>query len=92
VDYTELYVVLAGGEYASLAEAQAAGAATLNYGLFLSSIVTFLIVASAVFLLVKSYNRLREQQVKAAHAEVLAHRTWDRNREKETRAWVEEGG
>jgi large conductance mechanosensitive channel len=62
VDFTELYVVLTGEEYASLAEAQAAGAATLNYGLFISSLITFLIVAFAVFLLVKSYNRLREQQ------------------------------
>jgi hypothetical protein len=50
------------GEYASLAEAQAAGAPTINYGLFFNAIISFLIVAFAVFLLVQSYNRLREQQ------------------------------
>lgn len=60
VDFTELYINLSGEEYASLAEATEAGAATLNYGAFISAVISFLIVASAVFLIVQGYNRLRE--------------------------------
>ena len=60
VDFADLYVDLSGGaEYASLAEAQEAGAATLNYGLFLNNVIAFLIVAFAVFLIVQAYNRVR---------------------------------
>lgn len=59
VDFTELYVNLSSGEYPSLAAAQEAGAATLNYGVFLNNVVSFLIVAFAVFLLVRGYNRFR---------------------------------
>lgn len=62
VDFSNLFVNLSGGDYPSLAAAQEAGAATLNYGLFLNSIISFLIVSFAVFLLVQSYNRLREQE------------------------------
>lgn len=59
VDFGNLFINLSGGEYATLAEAQEAGAATLNYGLFLNALISFLIVAFAVFLLVQSYNRIR---------------------------------
>ena len=59
VDFSDLYVNLSNAEYASLAEAKEAGAATLNYGLFLNSLISFLIVAFAVFLLVQAYNRIR---------------------------------
>ena len=62
VDFAELFVNLSGGEYASLAEAQEAGAATINYGLFINNVIAFLIVAFAVYLLVKGYNRMREQK------------------------------
>jgi large conductance mechanosensitive channel len=62
VDFSNLYVNLGDQAYPSLAAAQAAGAPTINYGLFLNAIISFLIVAFAVFLLVQSYNRLREQQ------------------------------
>ncbi|HEX2187420.1 MAG TPA: large conductance mechanosensitive channel protein MscL [Longimicrobiaceae bacterium] len=58
-DFSDLFVDLSGGGYASLAEAQEAGAATVNYGLFLNNVIAFLIVAVAVFLLVQSYNRIR---------------------------------
>jgi large conductance mechanosensitive channel len=61
VDFANLFITLGPGAYESLAAAQEAGAATINYGLFLNSIVSFLIVAFAVFLLVRSYNRLRER-------------------------------
>lgn len=62
VDFAELFIALDGREYASLAAAQEAGAPTLNYGLFLNAVISFLIVAFAVFLLVQSYNRLRDRQ------------------------------
>ena len=57
VDFSSLFVTLSGGHYNSLAEAKAAGAATLNYGLFINNIIDFLLVAFAVFLLVKQVNR-----------------------------------
>lgn len=63
VDFANLFVVLKEGAkgaapYATLAEAKAAGAVTLNYGLFVSTIVTFLIVAFVVYLIVRSVTRL----------------------------------
>ncbi|HTI04015.1 MAG TPA: large conductance mechanosensitive channel protein MscL [Gemmatimonadales bacterium] len=63
VDFANLFVVLregakAAGPYATLADAKAAGAATLNYGLFISTIVTFVIVAFVIYLIVKSVTRL----------------------------------
>ena len=61
VDFASLYVPLNGQRYASLAQAKAAGAPTLNYGLFLNNLVSFLIVAFAVFLLVKQVNRFRKE-------------------------------
>ena len=61
VDFGSLFVSLNGQSYPSLAAAKQAGAPTLNYGLFLNNILTFLIVAFAVFLLVKGVNRLRRQ-------------------------------
>lgn len=51
--------VAAAGPYASLADAKAAGAVTLNYGLFLNTIVTFLIVAACIFLVVRAVNRMQ---------------------------------
>ena len=57
-DMRNLFIDLSGAGHATLAEAKAAGAATLNYGVFLNSIVDFVIVAFAVFLLVKQVNRM----------------------------------
>ena len=67
VDFTNLFVVLkegakAVGPYASLADAQAAGAVTLNYGSFINTIVSFLIVAFSVFMLVKSVNKFQRKK------------------------------
>jgi large conductance mechanosensitive channel len=59
VDFTNLFIPLSGGSYPSLAEAKKAGAATLNYGVFVNTVIEFLIVAFAVFLLVRQVNRLR---------------------------------
>lgn len=61
VDFASLFINLSGQEYATLAAAQEAGAPTINYGLFLNNVISFLIVAFAVFLFVKQYNRLRQQ-------------------------------
>jgi large conductance mechanosensitive channel len=62
VDFSSLYVDLSHGGYRSFAEAQAAGAPTINYGLFINNLITFLITAFVVFLLVKWINRLRRKQ------------------------------
>jgi large conductance mechanosensitive channel len=59
VDFGNLFVALNGGTYASVAEAKAKGAPTLNYGLFLNTVLEFVIIAFAVFLLVKQVNRLK---------------------------------
>lgn len=59
VDFSNLFITLRGGPYASLAAAKAAGAPTLNYGLFINSVINLLIVGFAVFLVVRAVNRLR---------------------------------
>jgi large conductance mechanosensitive channel len=68
VDFANLFVDLSRGGYASLAAAQEAGAATLNYGLFLNAIINFVIVAFAVFLVVKALNRMKRKEEPAAPA------------------------
>jgi len=57
VDFSQLFINLTDQSYASLADAKKAGAATLNYGNFINTVINFLIVAFAVFLLVRSVNR-----------------------------------
>ena len=57
VDFSSLYVNLSGTPYASLADAKKAGAATINYGMFLNTILDFLIVALAIFLVIRQVNR-----------------------------------
>jgi large conductance mechanosensitive channel len=70
VDFSQLFLVLSSGSapgpFATLAEAQAAGAVTINYGLFLNSVISFVIVAFAVFLLIKNINKLKRQEVAPA--------------------------
>jgi len=61
MDFSNLFINLSGKSYATVAEAKAAGAATLNYGLFLNSVIDFLIVAFAIFLLVRQINRMKRQ-------------------------------
>jgi large conductance mechanosensitive channel len=58
VSFSELFLDLSGGSHATLAQAQEAGAATINYGIFVSAVVDFVLIAWAVFLLVKFANRL----------------------------------
>lgn len=66
VDFSNLFVVIkegaASGPYLTIDAAQKAGAVTLNYGLFVNNIISFLIVAFAVFILVRAINRLRRKQ------------------------------
>jgi large conductance mechanosensitive channel len=66
VDFSDLFVTLkegaAAGPYATIDSAQQAGAVTINYGLFINSVISFLIVAFAVFLLIKSINKLQKEQ------------------------------
>jgi large conductance mechanosensitive channel len=59
VDMRSLFIDLSGTHHASIAEAKAAGAATINYGIFLNTVVDFVIVAFAVFLLVRQVNKLK---------------------------------
>lgn len=60
VDFTNLFVSLNGQKYATLADAQAAGAPTFNYGLFINNIIDFLIIALVIFLMVKGLNKLKK--------------------------------
>ena len=62
VDFANLFINLGPGTYETLADAQEAGAATINYGLFINSIITFIIVALAVFLLIKAVNSFRREE------------------------------
>lgn len=66
VDFSNIFVVLkegkVAGPYASVAVAKSAGAVTLNFGVFINTIISFLIVAFAVFLLVRAVNRLRRRE------------------------------
>lgn len=59
VDFGDLFLDLSGGDFASLAAARAAGAPVIAYGSFINTLINFLIVAFAVFLLVKQINRLK---------------------------------
>ena len=70
VDFSDLFLLLKAGPkgappYATLAEAQAAGAVTINYGLFVNSVIAFLIIALAVFLVVRAANRLQRAEAPA---------------------------
>jgi len=65
VDFSNLFINLSGKTYPSVAAAKEAGAPTLNYGLFINNILDFVIVAFAVFLLVRGINRLKSTQPEA---------------------------
>ena len=76
VDFKEFFLLLSegapAGPYATLTAAQEAGAVTVNYGLFINALISFLIVAFAVFMVVRSFNRLKrkeEEVVEEAPAE-----------------------
>lgn len=62
IDFSNLFINLSGGEFESLADAQAAGAATINYGIFMNNVLSFVIVAFAVFLLIKGINNMKKKE------------------------------
>ena len=66
VDFSNLFLVLKAGKvagpYTALADAKAAGAITINYGIFANAVISFLIVAFAVFLLIRGINRVKRQE------------------------------
>ena len=68
VDFSNLFVNISGTPYATLAQAKAAGAATINYGLFINSIIDFLIVAFVIFMMVRMINRWDKPAPAAAPA------------------------
>jgi large conductance mechanosensitive channel len=68
VDFSGLFINLSGQAFATLADAKKAGAATINYGLFLNTVLDFLIVAFAIFLLIKQVNRLKREPAPAPAA------------------------
>ncbi len=68
VDFSNLFIDLSGHGYEKLVEAKAAGAATLNYGLFLNTVIDFLIVAFVIFILVRQMNRLKREPAPAPPA------------------------
>ena len=61
INFADMFVALDGKAYATLAEAQAAAAPTINYGLFINSIISFIIVALAIFVLIKQINAMKKQ-------------------------------
>ncbi|WP_339677822.1 large-conductance mechanosensitive channel protein MscL [uncultured Zhongshania sp.] len=74
VDFAELFITIKEGSeiaapYATLAAAKAAGAVTINYGIFVNAVISFIIVAFAVFLLVRAMNNMKSKEEEAAPAE-----------------------
>ena len=66
VDFSNLFIALDGNAYPTMAAAKAAGAATLNYGVFINTVIEFLIVAIAVFILIRQVNRWTRKPAPAA--------------------------
>jgi large conductance mechanosensitive channel len=66
VDFSDLFINLSSGNFDSLKAAQDAGAATINYGIFINTVLDFVIVAFAIFLLIRTMNRLQRQEEPAA--------------------------
>ncbi len=78
VDFSNNYLTIKtgtpGSPYPSLADAQSAGAVTVNYGMFINAIISFLIIALAMFLVIRAINRLQETESQAELVEVLTTR------------------
>ncbi len=68
VDFTDLFINLSGGDYASLAAAQEAGAATINIGVFVNTVLDFVIVAFAIFMVIRQMNKLKKKEEAAPAA------------------------
>ena len=75
LDFTNLFVALNGKAYDSLKAAKDAGAPTINYGLFINTVIDFIIVAFVIFLLVKQMNRLKKEARPRPHRPPRSART-----------------
>jgi large conductance mechanosensitive channel len=73
VDFSNLFVNLSGKDYPSVAAAKAAGAATLNYGIFFNTILNFIIIAFAVFLVIRSFNKTKQPEPAAVSTKECPH-------------------
>ena len=62
VDFSQLFINISGGEYATLAAAQEAGAATINYGMFINTVLDFVIVAFAIFMVIRGMNNMKKKE------------------------------
>jgi len=62
VDFSQLFINISGGEYATLAAAKEAGAATINYGAFINTVLDFVIVAFAIFMVIRGMNNLKQKE------------------------------
>jgi len=63
INFSNFYINLSSKKYISLADAKAAGASTINYGVFLNNIITFILVAWILFIVIKAINKIREQNL-----------------------------
>jgi large conductance mechanosensitive channel len=61
IDFSNLFINLSGQHYATMAEAKAAGAASINYGVFINTVIDFIIVAFVIFLLIRQINKMKRQ-------------------------------
>ena len=66
VDFADFFITLSAGDFATLEAAKKAGAVTLNYGMFINTVISFVIVAAAVFMMIKGMNTLKRQEEEAA--------------------------
>ena len=62
VDFSNLFYSLSGGSYPSLAAAKAAGAATVNYGIFINTVIDFVIIAFVIFMIIKGMNAMKRKE------------------------------
>ena len=69
VDFSNMFITLSSGSYESLAQARQAGAATLNIGVFINNVISFMIVAFVLFMVIKAMNQLRRKQEEAPATE-----------------------
>ncbi|HCM42229.1 MAG TPA: large conductance mechanosensitive channel protein MscL [Candidatus Omnitrophica bacterium] len=74
VDFSSLFIDMSGVGYVSLAEAQKAGAATINYGVFLNTVINFLIVAFCLFMVIKGMNTMKKKEAAKPGVPVVAPR------------------
>lgn len=65
-DFTDLFITLQGERHESLVAAQEAGAVTLNYGVFVNTVIQFLVIAFAIFIVIRQINKLKKQEKEAA--------------------------